>query len=1099
LISLGIGSRISLGATLLLHPATPLVTPGTRLNLRVDTLGSNGQPASTGAVTWTVKPGTGSATLDSNGVLEGVSPGTVTVTATTNDGSVTATGYVLSPAEGVQLGAPAVDATANQTIFIPIILSSSDAFTDAAFTLRLVSSDPSAPALFPTNVQPAENATVLSASPSADGLQVKLHWSAPAKGPLVLANATLALPNSFAKDTAYAIQLSQASLTLASGTSQSVQAGSGTLNVRVANPGPANKIAVTPDGVTLYVGQTQSFLATATDADGNRISGSTVTWSVLSSNVGSIDETGVFHAAAPGQTLIQAKSGILTALASVTVLDGPAPEPEIVVAPSVSATAGEVAEIPILFGNVQGLGGLTFNVNIQSPTGAALPTFLDPLTGPLAAAAFMGANVQADGSQSIAFLASKDISGPGVLLILRVQIPATARGGDRYQVQLDGLDVSDGRGQVIPAAAVSGEIAVRDDQSPPSVTIASLSPGSVVSGIVNLLVNVSDNQNVAKVELLVDGTVVTSSAESPFTLAWDTTHSAAGAHLLQVRALDASGNVGQTDQVNVVVDNDLPTAILTSPKIGATVKGSVTLTGTAADANFKSYRLHAALEDTPAQLFDVTAPTTQPINDGTLGVWDTTQVADGNYIVHLVVEDKGGNIADTSILVSVANSTPQIQFVNPPTAPVKGSLGLIVEATNGTLLNSVDFSVDDGPATRLTTAPYIFSLNTASLSNGPHTIRAVGTNPGGATGEATLSLVVDNSAPTLDVLSPSDNGRISGSASIKVKVVDTTEVSLDASVGAGSSPVSFTPIQEMTVPVGADPVTIPWNTLSLPEGAYTLRIVATDAAGNAVEKRVRVTIDRTLPSLLVNAPKTDIYTGDQVLVDADAADAGGLASLTVAVDSQTLLQTSTPPLRQNLPIRALPEGVHTLTITATDLAGNVASSTFNLTVDHTAPVVSFASPLPNASLSGDVTIIGTVKDNISGGLANYHVDIGAGESPAAFQSILNGDGEQENGPLGTFSVNGLPAGVYTLRLAATDKAGNSSTAHVVVSVGLGVKKGDVNNDGKVNVQDATLVLRAAVGLVTLSPAQAAAADVITDGKVNVSDATRILRMAVGLQ
>jgi hypothetical protein len=66
-------------------------------------------------------------------------------------------------------------------------------------------------------------------------------------------------------------------------------------------------------------------------------------------------------------------------------------------------------------------------------------------------------------------------------------------------------------------------------------------------------------------------------------------------------------------------------------------------------------------------------------------------------------------------------------------------------------------------------------------------------------------------------------------------------------------------------------------------------------------------------------------------------------------------------------------------------------------------------------------------------------------------------------------------------------------------VGLGVKKGDVNNDGKVNVQDATLVLRAAVGLVTLSPAQAAAADVITDGKVNVSDATRILRMAVGLQ
>ena len=38
-------------------------------------------------VTWSVTNGTGSATIDSNGVLTGVSNGTVTVNATAKDGS----------------------------------------------------------------------------------------------------------------------------------------------------------------------------------------------------------------------------------------------------------------------------------------------------------------------------------------------------------------------------------------------------------------------------------------------------------------------------------------------------------------------------------------------------------------------------------------------------------------------------------------------------------------------------------------------------------------------------------------------------------------------------------------------------------------------------------------------------------------------------------------------------------------------------------------------------------------------------------------------------------------------------------------------------
>jgi hypothetical protein len=60
-----------------------------------------------------------------------------------------------------------------------------------------------------------------------------------------------------------------------------------------------------------------------------------------------------------------------------------------------------------------------------------------------------------------------------------------------------------------------------------------------------------------------------------------------------------------------------------------------------------------------------------------------------------------------------------------------------------------------------------------------------------------------------------------------------------------------------------------------------------------------------------------------------------------------------------------------------------------------------------------------------------------------------------------------------------------------------VTLGDLNADGKVNVQDATTSLRIAVGSITPTDAQKAAGDVNKDGKWNVQDTTLILRFAVG--
>lgn len=70
---------------------------------------------------------------------------------------------------------------------------------------------------------------------------------------------------------------------------------------------------------------------------------------------------------------------------------------------------------------------------------------------------------------------------------------------------------------------------------------------------------------------------------------------------------------------------------------------------------------------------------------------------------------------------------------------------------------------------------------------------------------------------------------------------------------------------------------------------------------------------------------------------------------------------------------------------------------------------------------------------------------------------------------------------------------------VCVNTGLKyVRKGDVDGNGTVDVNDARTVLRAAVGLEKLSPDAEKRADTDGDGKVTVNDARDILRTATGL-
>ncbi len=99
--------------------------------------------------------------------------------------------------------------------------------------------------------------------------------------------------------------------------------------------------------------------------------------------------------------------------------------------------------------------------------------------------------------------------------------------------------------------------------------------------------------------------------------------------------------------------------IIDQPASREVVSGVVTITGTATGPGFRQYRLEVAPDPSLADDWQpVQGAVGQQVQDGILGQWDTTGVADGAYILRLVViYENGAQAADYEVRLSVVNAT----------------------------------------------------------------------------------------------------------------------------------------------------------------------------------------------------------------------------------------------------------------------------------------------------------------------------------------------------------------------------------------------------------------------------------------------------------
>jgi hypothetical protein len=94
------------------------------------------------------------------------------------------------------------------------------------------------------------------------------------------------------------------------------------------------------------------------------------------------------------------------------------------------------------------------------------------------------------------------------------------------------------------------------DATPPSVTLTAPAPGATVSGNVAVSASASDNVGVAGVQFRLDGANLgAEDTTAPYSVTWQTTTAANGAHTLTAVARDTDGNTTTSAAVSVTVSN----------------------------------------------------------------------------------------------------------------------------------------------------------------------------------------------------------------------------------------------------------------------------------------------------------------------------------------------------------------------------------------------------------------------------------------------------------------------------------------------------------------------------------------------------------------
>ncbi|EDQ9498247.1 non-fimbrial adhesin SiiE [Salmonella enterica subsp. enterica serovar Hartford] len=507
-----------------------------------------------------------------------------------------------------------------------------------------------------------------------------------------------------------------------------------------------------------------------------------------------------------------------------------------------------------------------------------------------------------------------------------------------------------------------------------------------------------------------------------------------GQHTISVTVTDIAGNTKTSAELKIEIDTQVQIDSVT-----LTTDSGVNDHDNVTNATRPSFEI-ATPDDVTSVLVSFDGVSWTPISKNAAGQWEFTAgsaLPDGHYTLHVQATDRAGNTANSTLGFTVDTQIDGLSVVMLDDAGKDSTDGITnitsprFEISAREPLQSVTVILN-GKSSTLTQGAgnkWLFTPDTP-LVDGTYKIEIVAEDIAGNKISKEVSFTIDTivSDPSIDLLDADDTGESAVDNITSVTkprfVIGNVPADIDTVViriNGVSYPVTANGnnLWEFQVPV------------ALNDGVYEAVVVFRDIAGNTSETKLPFTIDTTTsvsvrmePASDTGNSNSDNLTNKQNPKFEGTAEPNAKLVITIVDDKsgrEVLKQTITVGADGNWSVtpNILPDGMYTINVVATDVAGNTAQTQERFTIDTVTIDPTIRLSDPSIDDQHEAT---SLRPEFKGFAEAFSTIMIQWDGKVVGSANANANGEWSWTPPSV-----LAPGSYVVSIVAKDKAGNESS------------------------------------------------------------------------
>ncbi|WP_411025822.1 non-fimbrial adhesin SiiE [Salmonella sp. s57402] len=507
-----------------------------------------------------------------------------------------------------------------------------------------------------------------------------------------------------------------------------------------------------------------------------------------------------------------------------------------------------------------------------------------------------------------------------------------------------------------------------------------------------------------------------------------------GQHTISVTVTDIAGNTKTSAELKIEIDTQVQIDSVT-----LTTDSGVNDHDNVTNATRPSFEI-ATPDDVTSVLVSFDGVNWTPISKNAAGQWEFTAgsaLPDGHYTLHVQATDRAGNTANSTLGFTVDTQIDGLSVVMLDDAGKDSADGITnitsprFEISAREPLQSVTVILN-GKSSTLTQGAgnkWLFTPDTP-LVDGTYKIEIVAEDIAGNKISKEVSFTIDTivSDPSIDLLDADDTGESAVDNITSVTkprfVIGNVPADIDTVViriNGVSYPVTANGnnLWEFQVPV------------ALNDGVYEAVVVFRDIAGNTSETKLPFTIDTTTsvsvrmePASDTGNSNSDNLTNKQNPKFEGTAEPNAKLVITIVDDKsgrEVLKQTITVGADGNWSVtpNILPDGMYTINVVATDVAGNTAQTQERFTIDTVTIDPTIRLSDPSIDDQHEAT---SLRPEFKGFAEAFSTIMIQWDGKVVGSANANANGEWSWTPPSV-----LAPGSYVVSIVAKDKAGNESS------------------------------------------------------------------------